>query len=468
MGFKRFSSHDRLIGLMKALVYSLAFGIIVGAVIFILVKRLVLPFDAIFSLPIGLGAGVIAFVPLFFILRPSDKKVAKRLDDEFSLDERVTTMLELREVGGPMAELQREDTEARLAEIPTRNYRTKRVWAMIVAAALSVVIAVTSFIVPVVAAPEPPEEIIDEFDKDWRIASLRDLIKRVQADNYAEAPLKDELILVLEGLIEVVRSTDKGAVMRQSAIRGIGTVDAARARYVSSTVFASIFSKTEHEGLMSLSKPLTDFDDVDFGDALSDIVDGLTVPYDESIVAFIDIFNTVLTEAAVSPDDDTLSALFDGFSTKLRLIADSTADIGEVRDAADALSFALFDVLLQQQDNNKIALIVRSGIISIFELTAEDFAGTNVTPPSEGELEPPPDDNIEEDIKPGAGYGKGDQLAGSNDSFYDHDEREQVVLPDVVNKYYNRFDEIMDDLDGDLRSAIEEYFEILKKPESLL
>ena len=467
MGFRRFKSRDTLIAVIKSIVYALALGITVGAVFFVLTKRLIVPISSLWSIAIGGGCAVLAFVCLFFILRSGNKQVARRLDDEFCLGERVTTMLELESVGGPMAELQREDTETRLAAIPTSSYKTRRVWAMIVAAVVSVAMLATGFIVPAVAAPEEEEVIIDEFEKDWRIASLRDLIARVKADNYAETGAKDELIAVLEGLIEVVKSTDKDSTMRLAAIRAVGTVDTTRSKYVSAHAFATVLKQTENQNLLELARPLEKYDDIDFTETLEDIVSGFSAPYDESIVAFVDVFNTVITGAGISAETDALAALFTGFSMKLRQIADNSASISEVKDAAEDLGYAIFDVLLQQQDNDKIILIVRSGIISIFELTADDFAGTNIAPPTEGEVENE-DKDQEDDITPGAGYGKGDKLAGSNDSLYDHDQREQVTLPTVVDKYYNRFDEIMDDLDGDLKSAVEEYFELLKKPESLL
>ena len=138
MGFRRFKSRDTLIAVIKSIVYALALGASVGAVFFVLTKRLIVPISSLWSIAIGGGCAVLAFVCLFFILRSGNKQVARRLDDEFCLGERVTTMLELESVGGPMAELQREDTETRLAAIPTSSYKTRRVWAMIVAAVVSV------------------------------------------------------------------------------------------------------------------------------------------------------------------------------------------------------------------------------------------------------------------------------------------------------------------------------------------
>ena len=132
---------------------------------------------------------------------------------------------------------------------------------------------------------------------------------------------------------------------------------------------------------------------------LDEVVSGFGAPYDESIIAFVDIFNAAISAAGISSEDDALAALLSGFSMKLRQIADDTADIGEVKDAVEDLGYAIFDVLLQQQDNDKIILIVRSGIISIFELTAEDFAGTDIAPPTEGEVEDE-DDDMEDDITP--------------------------------------------------------------------
>lgn len=464
MSFTRFKKKATTDAFLKSLIFALAVGITVGAVFLVLLKRNVIPLDPLFSLLFGFLAALISFGILFFIYRPSDKKVARRLDDEFLLDERVLTMLELTDSDSPIAELQREDTERLLSSIPTNSLKFGRIWALIVAMAISVTLLLTGLVIPAVAAPSPEDELVDDYEKNWRIASLKSLIERVSRDQYAEEGAKTSLIAIIEGLIDTIKDTDKEVVMKRAAVNAVLAVDGSRYVFSSALAYAKVMKAagSEYNGL---AKALESYDDLKFGDEMGKIISAFSAPIDESIVNFVDIFNTILVAAAM-PETDALGQLFTKFKNDLRAVAD---DGGSKKDAeliAEDLAFAIYEPLIQQGDNDRIALVVRVELMSIFSLTAADFESEGVEPPENsgtGDVGEP-EEKPEDDITPGAGYGKGDTLAGSDETLYDHDLGEMVNIPEVIDKYFAMFDEISDGMDPELKRAIEAYFESLKTP----
>lgn len=453
--------------LIKALLYSLSLALVVLAALLVLSRRDLIGIRTLLSVLISVGVFAVSFSAFFFLLYPRDRRVARVLDSELSLDERVETMLEYKDKEGGIYELQREDTERVLSKIPTSRLKFPRLVSLVITLALSLTLFGTSFAIPALAEPTPDDEIVDGYEKNWRVASLRELISRVESNSYASDGVKADLVSVLEGLIELVISTDKDAVMRSGAVIAVGTVDGIRQKYVTAFRYAELFEDVKSGYFSGVAKALSELDDRDLAEALEDITGDFADPVDESVSVFLDLFMNVVNTVASENGQDELTKAFVGFSNALRTVMDSNGTKNDVEDAVYDLSNLLFDVMMSQQDDNSIIKVVRTGIIDIFELTDEDFAGSNITPPSESgdsELPGEGENKDEEDITPGAGYGKGDQLAGSNDTLYDHDSRDLVKLPEVVAKYYSKFDEIMDGMGEELKRAVEKYFELLKKP----
>lgn len=465
--FMKFRRRLRLAAFVRAFLYSLSFGFLIFSVLFVLDKRGIIELGVRFSVMIAFGAAALLILALLLFLTPTDRKVARVLDRELYLGERVETMLEYFDRDGGMYELQRMDTDKRLGEIPVEKLKPKRIALLITALSVSAVIFGSSFAIPAIAEPTPDDPVIDGYEQNWRIARLYELIESVESDTYASEEIKDELITVIRGLIDVIGTTNKDAILRQRAVSALVEVESLRSKHVSALTYADLFRAADYTGLDKLAKSLEEFDDRDFTDALEDIADGFTSPLEDSVNAFLDVFNSVVTAGGFNAEGDALTREFSIFATKLRSVVDNSGDSDDITVAVDDLTFVIFELLFAQHDDNKIVNVVREGIIEIFELTEEDIAGGAVpTPPSDTEDTENPDEDTEEDITPGAGYGKGDKLAGSNDTLYDHEKRDLVTLPEVVSSYYSKFDEVMDGMDEELRRAMEKYFEFLQKPES--
>ena len=136
--FKKFKNKIWAHAIIESAVAGLAAGLI-------LVGALLLSFTLSgMSLNVGIyiGAGVGAFAiaggVTFFILRPTEKKIARRVDGALGMNEKVQTMVAFSSSQEPMAVIQRSDTSARLSAAGTKNIKFKRLWQCSVAAIVAV------------------------------------------------------------------------------------------------------------------------------------------------------------------------------------------------------------------------------------------------------------------------------------------------------------------------------------------
>ena len=457
---------------MKSMAYSLSLGLTVGAVLAVLSRRELIPLEWYFSLLIGLGSAVLLGTVLAIILRPSDRRIARMIDREFSLGERAETMTVLRGESGDMIELQREDANRRLAELPVRSFRIKRIGAAVAVLLVSLGLVAGSFAVPAVADTPPEEIIVDEYEKDWRIAALKALIERVKSDAYAEEGLKADLVTELESLIAAVRATEKQAVMTTAAVNTVESVREVEDGYDSYDEIASPLAASSLSLLQGLAKAIVNLDDTAFEDGVEKVIDSFA---EDTLSSDISDFNDKLLAALRAVEltraDDALYAALNTFANRLATVADTlpTDFATQLEDAAWALTDAGYTALLQQSDNVRLTNIVVSEIISVFALTDADFEAEGVIPPSDSEA---PDteqekEDDDEDSNNAGGMGTGETLVGSNDYVYDPDLDAYVKYAEVLNKYYAIFDSSVTDYPEELGDGAKDYFSTLFTPEDL-
>ena len=129
--FIKFKKRAFKIRLFKSLFLGIALGTLTAGALMLLEKLGIIAIGALISALIGLGAAAVFSSGAFFLLATSDTDLARLLDRELSLDERVETMLQYANEDSPIHKLQREDTNARLAEVSPKVIRPKRMWIYI-------------------------------------------------------------------------------------------------------------------------------------------------------------------------------------------------------------------------------------------------------------------------------------------------------------------------------------------------
>ncbi|MBD5131227.1 MAG: hypothetical protein HDT28_01340 [Clostridiales bacterium] len=153
----------------------------------------------------AVGGGV-----AFLCFRTDDGKIAKRLDAELSLSERVQTAYVYRDSGGVMLDLQRSDAETALSNTPNKLGFGNFIVTIILAVALAIgvgalpVIAVyadTSKNTPSGTVPpkDPPRDVTD-----WEWQALDELIEYVRSSKKADEAAKSGMVTALTGLRNIL------------------------------------------------------------------------------------------------------------------------------------------------------------------------------------------------------------------------------------------------------------------------
>lgn len=183
--FKKLKRKYLLAAIMKSAVCGLALALLVVGGALLAFKLSANTLDVIWYVVMGVGALLVGGVIAFLFFRPTNKKVATRLDNEFALEERVQTSLEYSEREGTIVQLQREDTEEKLKTLPRAKFKLAGIWRLGVVVIVALAIAVAGFVVPqrqrvVEGKPLPPEEL-PAVVTEYHITSVQGIITNVQS-----------------------------------------------------------------------------------------------------------------------------------------------------------------------------------------------------------------------------------------------------------------------------------------------
>jgi hypothetical protein len=135
--FEKFKKRLILHRILRAAMLGCACGVALSGLALLMSKRNILPFEPAFSILIGLCAMLVVFGIVFLLGKKSDSELARELDETFGLSARVATMVEYSGEKGDMLDMQRQDADERLSEIPLSKFKFKRLWVCIVALLLS-------------------------------------------------------------------------------------------------------------------------------------------------------------------------------------------------------------------------------------------------------------------------------------------------------------------------------------------
>ncbi len=196
--------------LIKCIVAGAAAGLIAVLAVLLPCKLYGIKLFWLYYILIAIGGVALGCGIAFLFLWTDDKKIAKRLDSELNLAERVQTSLNFVSQSGAMFDMQRADTVAALASSPVKSLAFKNIIAtclcgIIALAGVIAVPVVATTVPPVFAAREeqppvdPPRDITD-----WEWVALDELIDYVKASKKADNFTKLGVVQHLEGLKTVL------------------------------------------------------------------------------------------------------------------------------------------------------------------------------------------------------------------------------------------------------------------------
>lgn len=436
---------------------------------------------------IGLGAAAAAGVPVFFLLRPDAVKIARRIDREHGLNERVQTMVAFEGKEGSIYELQRQDASERLAALPKPKPDIKRLWHYAVIFVLSIALFATALAIPAKAPPVQPE-IPFEYSQRQREAVQR-LIADVGETSLAEED-KTSVSSMLSAMSENLETATTQSEMKVAVISAISLVDILlyTSNSFDNVAYAVDGEKTEFfadaitDGVTfyrDSATPITELDQIktfesnlenSVGDKVDLDMDVFVQQYDKSVAEDVkeDLSKINETLSRVSSDDvaqkeDAVRVGVENFVKAMKAVEESFDTYSEeefktaVGRNVSAYKEELIPALLPQSYKCIADEFVRNRTAQIFGLKSEELPRQQS---GVKELDEKPDDGDKNN--PG-GAGKGDSVYGSTEFVYDPDTGELTAYGKFINKYFAAMTEqlLSGTVPENVQESIKEYFNTL-------
>ncbi len=392
---------------------------------------------------------------LYFIFMPSDKRLAKRLDSLYGLDEKVSTMVELRDDESGFARLQREDADLRLGEKPIKSLKARQLVAGLLVFCISVGCIAGALIVP--AKADGGESVIDEFDKQWIITAIGELITTVE-NAYINDTLREKVLTELNSLLEFVESSDYLSEMKTKAISTVLGINAALVEANSAESLSVVFLESSNDAVKELAKALGELAGSGSKNALVALGESVAASGSDDRDFTADELDSYLAASGVH-SGDTLYLLFKGLTAAIR-------EGSDIEDEFSTAATALNAEVIVQNVNRSTMRIVINKLCNLFGITEDDLTVVDpdtdidirdpetVPPTEDGEGEEP-DKNIGS-----GGLGTGDVIYGSNDLVFDPDTNTHRPLGEILGDYFAKANEKITDgkASDELSDAAEEYF----------
>jgi len=467
--FLRFKSKMTRDAIIKSIAFGLSFGLVAVAVPLTVLKLLGIILDPLWYVLIGVLTSLLTFTVVFLIHRPTDVKVAKELDRTLVLSERVKTMLAFKGKDGAMLEVQREDTEAKLSVIPTRTIKFKRLVATLLVLVLSASLFVGSLFVPVTASEEEPEQPIGDWERQYLLEELRNLIDRVNSPTtFIDDGLKKGSVEILEELVGVVEERELKSEMKDAAILSVLDISELLSYYNTAEPIADCFLESDTDKIVEVGEALKTLTGSTVNKAMRELRDMLTGSSDRNTVTeqFVDEVNAYLRVSGVDAGDN-FYMIFRSLTGKISEM--DTPDEAGIKEAFAAAEPLISDELLWQRVNKDTMSYVVSKLRALFSITDKDLEEENdgevdiIEPDEElGEF-PEYDDKDEDQLSSDGGYSEGGSVFASDDIIYSPEDKKHLIYSEVIDDYFAKYDKKRQDgfYDEVLKKILSTYFNLL-------
>lgn len=230
--------------LTKCLILSISIGLIVFGTLFLLWKFKVisLPIWAVIGIPIILLAGI--FCAIYFIFKPNDKKIAKRVDNELKLNEKVQTMVDYKDSNEFIACLQREDTENKLKNISLKTLKFNLPIALIILGVVGIATTTTAVSIPVRHEQNPIEPEKPFTLTELQIQKIKEIIANIN-NSEIDANLAKDYAEELNALIEKLKVTTKQDVVNEEVLKTIETINQKKTDMNKNKIFGKALNDIE-------------------------------------------------------------------------------------------------------------------------------------------------------------------------------------------------------------------------------
>ena len=461
--FYNFKKKFFLESILKSVGFAVSLGFITISLPLLYIKIKGLEFNTLYLILIGLGVSLITFGILFLILRPTNKKIAKRLDKELDLKQKVQTMIEFEKEDTFMANLQRENTMDILSKFSLKSITMKFSVFFIVLLAITTSLCITAFAVPNSKDlnPGPTGPVDPDYNLDsWTARAIKDLIDTVKESSIDET-LKTKYVSELENLIVSLDLIDKESQMISLVNTIISTLELELDKVNTNNEIYNILKVSDASSIVVLSTQINLLNVENIETAIGSLAALINGSVD-AITELDASFGQLLKNSNLDKNDSLYIELYE-LATELNACKDSNDVFYSVRTTIESSLEEIMPIIEQQAENKEITIYVIEGLKDIFGLNEKDDNndqdGSNQDGTS-GDGEDEEDDKNQGDL--GGGLGTGDILFGSDEEFFDP-ELGKVTYGDVITEYYGEIIGKFNDgtLSEEYREFFDKYFEML-------
>lgn len=466
---------------IAAAVLGVLCGVTVACALLLAFKLSAIELAWYFYLLIGLGVAALCVYPWFLLLRPDDKKLAKKLDSEFGLKQKVQTMVEFSGETGAMAVLQREQTDGALTEAAAKRPSVRGLLKFLFIPVVALAIALAGALVPAkkttVYIPPFKLSAVQE-------AALSNLINDVNSSELGEG-LKVVTAGALSDLLTKLKTVDTQSEMRRRVTATVKIVDAAIAgsdsfvpvyNALSGNNFTKPFAVAMLNGTVSykytsadevktleivgrkseacseaivekLSGWVTGVRDTFFNKVAQEPSDGSTETQTQKVMMTLEemktradgygaAFTECLGQVEFAVEGDALCTAIAAFAQDIAVpLKDGVGAISYLdsieKVCKDFVTPACEDALSVQSYNCLMDELIRNELARIFGMSVAEFGSNAAVAPYPVEEE----DGDGEGGTPSGGGGDGENKYGSDDIVLDPDTGAFVSYGELLEEY---------------------------------
>ena len=436
--------------ILKALILGISACLIAISCVVLVQKLTIGEINVLICALAGVASFVVLGGLLILISFPTEKRIARLIDNRLSLNEKVQTMVSFKEENGTIVGMQRENTDKLLGEVKAKQLINKKIWLNIIAPIVAIALIITAILVPAKTIIEDPgNEDTGPIDPDFdatkiQIQELEDLIEYVKDSNMEIEP-RALLVEQLEGLLTFLKSDDdlKLSVVKEKVFGVITETNKILDNANSADDISYELNGSENEKLVGLANSIKILNSTAIGIDLSAIQGTLpdTITKVE-LKSLCEVYATLIKNALVAseiPTQDILLVSLLQLANKLSDISqrvETTTMVDIQRELTIAFENAKIDTrtaISIQLNNSEVAETVIDELVDIFGLSLSEIP----TYDDEDYFESVenPSDNTPPEQGSGGGLGGGEMLYGSNDKIYDPETGNFVEYGTLIDKY---------------------------------
>lgn len=482
--------------LIKSAVCGVSASLFVVGVILLSIKLAALYINAGYYVLIAVVVAAAVTAAIYFIMRPTDKSVAKTLDRDYNLGEKVQTMVACMDMEGSIYTLQREDAERRLGEVKIKKPAFADIWQYVLAGVLAFALFLTSVIVP-------SRYISPNADPDYNMTKTQSVSLRQLINDVKNSGLKVNVSTpVVDSLEELYEKLEKATVVSSMKTAVIDTVKAVDKTFANANSYLKItnaLSVTENELLGNFSLAVVNgvisyksdsaintiakaeekftASETVIGEKIDEVMSAFTEQWESQtqstrtgfLDGLVEGFGNALYASGVN-EADALYTAFNNFSNSLRGVSNNIKNGGanlaildmQIKTATDVFAPRSKAVVGDQTYNCIMDEFIRTRLAEIFNLRNSELPSNSDVSPSRPSNGGENGDNGEENNNGGGGGGGGSNL-GSDDLVYSYKYDKLVKYSEVIDEYNQEMRERIErgEATEEMAEYIKKYFEIL-------